>query len=170
MANLRLLIVLVFALIALVMFENKNFFSNNSQSSEAEKNTPIPSPSPIKPKSTPIEPRFNRGNSAPTLSPTPASPALREGINNFIYPNSSNITGDGDISSMESADKPQIITDWYKEKIKSMGMKATSFVQTTTNGNVLNKLAGANNSFGIVVEIRKAEFDTKTSIRLIIKD
>ena len=166
MRNLRLLLFLVFALIAFTLFDSNNFFSENLEINKVEKeqeksikkitNTPIPTTTPIK--------------SSPTLSQAPANSTPLESINNFIYPNSSNITGDENLLSMESLDQPQIITDWYKEKIKAMGMKATTFVQTTTNGNVLNKLAGANNSFGIVVEIKKGKDDTKTSIRLTFKD
>ena len=166
MRNLRLLIVLIFILIVLITFGDKSFFNQRSEKNKTEdKLYQIPSKTPT--------PASNAADATPTPVKTEDninSPQVSTEITSFIYPNSVNIRQNKDTSSMESSDQPQIITDWYKEKIKSMGMKATAFTQTTTNGNVLNKLAGANNSFAIVVEIRKAEFDTKTSIRLVIKD
>lgn len=96
---------------------------------------------------------------APTVALTPIpssvpSPA-RPNTNSFIYPGSMKVSGEENNLVLQSSDDPQTITNWYKEKITNMSMSAKSFVQTSTNGNVLNKLAGANSSIKINVEISK---------------
>ena len=68
----------------------------------------------------------------------------------------------------ESQDDPDAITDWYKEKIKELGMSAKSLVTTKTNGNVLNKLVGANGKREIRVEITKPADQPTTEIKLTI--
>jgi len=57
---------------------------------------------------------------------------------------------------------------WHKEKITSMGMNAKSFVQTNTNGNILNKLVSANGETKVSIEISKngSEAQTKISINI----
>jgi len=67
-------------------------------------------------------------------------------------------------SVFESNDDPDLITNWYKEKIKSLGMNSKSFVQTKTNGNVLNKLVGARGDKEIRVGIVKKNDESVTKI------
>ncbi|OGH19319.1 MAG: hypothetical protein A3D74_01540 [Candidatus Levybacteria bacterium RIFCSPHIGHO2_02_FULL_37_13] len=122
----------------------------------------------IKPSSTPtstLTPSQNPNDTPtivpPTLTPTstPASTNIPNFDNqtnaDFKYPNSTTISQSGSETAYESSDDPKKITDWYKKKIKSIGMKATSFVQTSTNGNVLNKLVGASQNQEVRVEISK---------------
>jgi len=49
-----------------------------------------------------------------------------------------------------------------------MGMNAKSFVQTNTNGNILNKLVSANGETKVSIEISKngSEAQTKISINI----
>ena len=76
-------------------------------------------------------------------------------MSDFQYPRSIIISLNSNFATFESSDDPKKITDWYKNKIKDMGMNTTSFVQTSTNGNVLNKLVGADGNQKVRVEINK---------------
>jgi len=93
----------------------------------------------------------------PTLSPTPTNTPSSDNqpVPNFKYPNSTIISQNGSETIYESTENPKKITDWYKDKIKSMKMNVTTFVQTSTNGNVFNKLVGANGEKQVKVEISK---------------
>jgi len=95
--------------------------------------------------------------STPTLSPTPTNTPRNksESVLDFRYPNSIIISQNAKESIFESTDHPKKITDWYKNKIKAMNMSVTSFVQTSTNDNVLNKLVGADGNREVRVEINK---------------
>lgn len=99
------------------------------------------------------------------LTPTPVSnqqnPKTSNGI--WIYPGATTIsTGGGEIQ-LSTTEEPQRVTDWYKQIISSR-MNTKSFVSTSTNGNVENKLSGANSGERIEVEIRKSDSDSVTYI------
>ncbi len=68
--------------------------------------------------------------------------------------------------TLESSANVDVITDWYKNKIKSEGMTVTSFVVTKTNDNVLNKLVGAKDGEEIRVEIEKKTAEVNTTIQV----
>lgn len=97
-----------------------------------------------------------------TQSSTPPQQLNQADSTDLIYPGSNDKGG----SNYESDDDPDKITDWYKEKIKSMGMNVKTFVATKTNGNVLNKLAGANSKTNISIEIEKEETESITKIKI----
>lgn len=146
------------------------------------KKTKVPSPSP-----TPIQ---SDPTSTPAPAPTPTQPGATPtpsatvtikqevkdnsivsqtfNLADFKYPNSNQISGSDNTMNLESNDTPDLITDWYKEKIRSLGFKSKSFVQTKTNGNVLNKLVGASGNREIRVEVIKSADSPKVSINLSI--
>lgn len=115
--------------------------SSTNSSSPTPTNTPTPSPQPT------VIP--------PTATPTSKPNEQSQKISDFQYPGSAVISISSNTAVFESTDDPKKITDWYKDKIKSMGMNATSFVQTSTNGNILNKLVGAKSGSEARVEITK---------------
>ncbi|KKR81155.1 MAG: hypothetical protein UU73_C0003G0277 [Candidatus Daviesbacteria bacterium GW2011_GWA1_41_61] len=108
------------------------------------------------------------------LSPSPVSPTVTpnnqggsdSNISGLKYPNSRNIINDQNQQAFISFDDPQVITDWYKEKIKALGMNTTSFVQTKTNGDVLNKLVGSRGQQKVEVEIIKNNREQEVKIKL----
>lgn len=117
--------------------------------------TPISTPTPMEtPKDnlTIIPPTLT-----PTLSPTPTNAPSSDGqsVLDFKYPNSIIISQNGNETVYESTNDPKKITDWYKDKIKSMNMNVTTFVQTNTNNNILNKLVGSDGNQEVRVEISK---------------
>lgn len=115
------------------------------------------------PTSTPIE-ENNAQDPSVISTPTPAntSEPTKTESGEFIYPNSKNTGGE----NYESTDDPDIITNWYKEKIKSKNMNVKNFVTTKANGSVLNKLAGSTSNFNIQIEIQKNEGDNTTKIKI----
>lgn len=98
----------------------------------------------------------------PYATPTPV--ANNSSSSDWQYPNST-FAGSG---KWQSSDSPSQITNWYKDKIKMLGFNSTSFVQTNTNDNVLNKLAAAKNSSKVAVEISKSPSQTLTSVSVVL--
>lgn len=106
------------------------------------------------------------------LSPVPTSrptavpaPQINISLENFRYLNSKQIKDDGELV-LESNDDPQAITGWYKEKIVNSGLNTTSFIQTNTNGQILNKLVGAGGGIQVRVEISKEANRPQTTIKV----
>ena len=54
-------------------------------------------------------------------------------------------------------DNYEKILQKYKDKIKEKGMSVTSFVTTSANGNILNKLSGASGNEEVNIEIKRGE-------------
>jgi hypothetical protein len=116
---------------------------------EISSETPSPSPA---------------ATASPTKTPTPADPSPAVSNNSTVqYPNSVRI----DNNVFTSTDDPDIITNWYKEKIQNMNMNVRNFVSTKTNGNVLNKLEGADGQSEIKIEITKPS-DSST-VKIVIQ-
>jgi hypothetical protein len=127
------------------------------QKESEEKPTPTQTPTP-----TPIQ----------SPVPTPKQPALPNQTqipSKLQYPNANKISTEANTSIYQSQDDPDTITDWYKEKIESLGMSAKSFVKTKTNDNVLNKLVGADGEYEIRVEITKSADSPTTEIKVTIQ-
>lgn len=80
------------------------------------------------------------------------SPALSE---NYVFAGSKIIRKTETGIEMESTADPSEITNWYKEKIKSLDFNARSFTQTSTNGTILNKLSAAKPGEKIDITIKK---------------
>ena len=101
-----------------------------------------------------------------TATPTPvrkqdSSGVISPSLSDFLYPGAKILTISQTSASLESSEDPDKITDWYKDKIVGLGMNVKSFVNTKANDRVLNKLAGANATRQINVEISK---DSGTSL------
>ena len=99
---------------------------------------------------------------SPTITPTPrpiaATPVLPKetpSISNssWIYPNANIIERSGNTIKLQSGDSADAITEWYKTLIRQSGAQVKSFVQTKTNGVVLNKLVAAGNNKQTKIEI-----------------
>lgn len=129
--------------------------------------TPSPTAEPT-PTETP------RPTPAPSPTPTtrPTSGVqLQQSITTsaFMYPNARQERFEDEKIKLETTDNPDAVTDWYKNKIKSFSMSAKSFVQTNTNGNVLNKLVGDNGEIEVRIEITKKANDSVTKISVAVK-
>lgn len=146
-----------------------------SQSKEKKQSVVTESPTPTdSPTSTPI----SNPASSPTTQPspmsippatsTPTNPPTNQSLNitDFKYPDTIIMNANGNNLELESNDDPKKITDWYKDKIKSKNLSVTTFVQTNTNGNVLNKLVGASSNTEVRVEITKQNDSEKVKITI----
>jgi hypothetical protein len=109
-----------------------------------------------------IQPNFALKNSpTPMMQPNNDSQSLL-----FIYPNSQIVDTPSGSLILESLDSPAVITDWYKNKIHSLGMTQTSFIQTNNNGEILNKLMAGKSGQKISVEIDQNGYREKVRINL----
>lgn len=162
MKNAELLIIL-FIIIILASFIQGNILNKN-KTKITKNNLPAPSLIPSKTPTVTISPTVTvyKKNSIP--NPTQSSSNSDQDLSSYRYPNSSVKEESGSRLSMESSNDPNTITNWYKDKITSLGMNAKSFVQTNTNGNVLNKLVAAKSGFKISVEVSKKSNEEKVEI------
>lgn len=158
-------------LISAVIFSN--IITNKIHLSETSESSPSPSPSSSlisssSPSPTPIP------TPTPILIPIPPTftpqPKTSSSLNilDFKYPDSTIVSQSSSLLSLESSNTPDDITKWYEDKIKSFGFNVKTFVKTKTNGNVLNKLAGAKNNLGVLVEINKENDQEKVKITVTL--
>jgi len=61
-----------------------------------------------------------------------------------------------------------VITEWYRSRINSLGYNVKSFVKTSANDKVLNKLAAAKSGSEISVEIARDPGSIVTAITVLI--
>lgn len=136
--------------------ENSEVLSVDVESLEEEAGTNTPTP-----KNTPTN------TSTPTPTPTSINvPSIS--LSDYKYPNSSVVSSDDNSLLLNSTDDTDKITDWYQDKIRSLGMNAKTFVKTKTNDNVLNKLVGAKPGLEVRVEITKNSGDSAAKITINI--
>lgn len=169
MNTLRTLTVLITALIVVVVGDKLVFNQirrgeprKTSQKNLIKTQTPTPPPTPI----PTLTPTIKKRQSSPT--PTTKDKDTTT-LDNFMYPQSKRISALATRLTLESTDDPQIITDWYKDKIKNLGMNTTAFVQTSTNGNILNKLTGASREVKVEIEIKKKSSESQVLIIVTLK-
>lgn len=164
MTNIKVLVILLIVFLVAVSIQ-KNYSKNIKSESENSDKIISPSVSPILTSIPTFIPTVT-----PKILPTsiPMLPPVKTNINSFIYPNSVKINIDASSVILQSSDDPQVITNWYKEKITNMGMNTKSFVQTNTNGNVLNKLVAANSDFKVSVTVSKKNNQSSVEIAVSI--
>lgn len=90
-------------------------------------------------------------------------------ISKFQYPGASVSSSSNNKLELTTNDSPKTVTDWYKNTINQTGMNVKSFVTTSTNDNVVNKLVGANGNDEVRVDITRAPNDTATTIIVELK-
>lgn len=103
-----------------------------------------------------------------TSFPTPTQTTINSNILDYKYPNSQLISSSEYFLSLESSDNSDVITNWYKEKVNSLGMNVKTFVTTKANDKVLNKLVGADGDKEISVEISKENEASSVKISVTI--
>lgn len=102
-------------------------------------------------------------------SPTPTPPLTTSSsinISRFTYPHAKILSANSNTLNLESNANTAVITDWYKQQIKNSGMNTTSFIQTNTNGEVLNQLVGAKAEEKIKVSISTTASSQITKIEI----
>jgi hypothetical protein len=109
-----------------------------------------------------VTPTLSQPPDTQTATPGPTKTDGSFNISNFIYPGSS-------VQNRSDSDDTDAITEWYKNKIKSLGVNVKSFVTTKANDKVLNKLVGANSELEISVEISKDQGVSVARITVSLK-
>lgn len=155
-----ILVILLFGSSAYFIRKPNKSQGINALFSSAQILSPAPSPE-TSPSPSPKIPADYLNSHKPKSSPN---------FSTYIYPDSKTVKSSAGLLVLESLDNPDKITDWYKEKIKSQGMKTTSFVVTRVNGNVLNKLAGSDGKTNIHITVTKTQNQDKVSIEISPKD
>lgn len=123
-------------------------------------NQDTPTPTPVNQQTLkPTTPAIAIPTPSPTLTP-------QNFIDELVYPNSKKVSGGENSFVLESNDDSDVITNWYKDVIRSLGMNVKTFVTTKTNGKVLNKLAGTGSSGEVTVEISKSADSAKVEVRV----
>lgn len=121
--------------------------------------TPVPTPTEV---ATPTPPTVATN----TQTNTPASTASPSSTDGWIYPGS-NVIRTVPLSITSTADQ-KLVTDWYKARIKAEGYNTTSFIVTSTNDKIYNKLVAAKNSQKIEVLITRETDKDPLSISVSI--
>ncbi|QQS38700.1 hypothetical protein IPM62_04935 [Candidatus Woesebacteria bacterium] len=101
-----------------------------------------------------------------TKAPSPSVGAIKSDnyLTIFIYPNSKVVNESEVMLTLESTDSPNTITEWYKSMIKNRNMSINSFVVTSNNDNISNKLVGVSGTTKIEVDINKNASASTTTI------
>jgi hypothetical protein len=87
----------------------------------------------------------------------------------WIYPNANIRLDQASSIVIDTNDHHQQVTDWYKDKIKSMGGNVTSFVTTAVNGEIKNELEGAGGNAHVEVKISKSAVSDTTIVSINFK-
>ena len=111
---------------------------------------------------------FFQNKPSPTKVPVPTQSPQTSNILEYKYPNSQIVSSTSTLMSLESSDNSDSITDWYKGKINSLGMNVKTFVTTSANEKVLNKLVGADGVKEINIEISKEDSQSIVKISITI--
>lgn len=93
-----------------------------------------------------------------TPIPTPAP------ISEYIYPGSKTTASASAKLELQTTASPTEVTDWYKNKIKSVQFNAQSFSASNTSGAIFNKLSAAKPGEKIEVTIKKDQSASETLI------
>lgn len=105
----------------------------------------------------------------PFASPKPfGSEPQDSNILDYKYPNSQVISTSSNFLSLESTDESDVITNWYKEKVNSLGMNVKTFVTTKANDKVLNKLVGGDGDTELRIEISMENSGSAVKISVTI--
>lgn len=129
--------------------------------SVADSPTHTASPTPTKVVNTPTE--------KPTHTPVPTNFSIDSSLSAFHYPGAAVLSSSSTYLELTNSDSSEKITNWYKDKITKLGMNTKSFVTTSTNGTIVNKLVAADGSTEIRVDITKSSGENITTIKVEMK-
>ena len=70
------------------------------------------------------------------------NPEISQAIDDLVYPGATTLDQTSKSLVMITDDTPTIVTQWYKNIFKQLGIKTQNVVETKTNGTILNLLSG----------------------------
>ncbi len=149
----------VYANISRTRFLNQTIAQASSQPRHTFEPASTPNPT-SEPTPSPTE--------FPLSSPGPQSsaPTNQSIILSYRYPGSTILTQNPSHLELKSSESPNKITEWYKSKIKSLGLTTHSMSSTSTNDNILNVMAAAGNNSQVKIEIKKQSEEQNTVIKV----
>lgn len=101
----------------------------------------------------------------PTSNPTPQDiPQPSYSNSEYVFPGASVISDSGSELILQSNSGTDEITEWYRNKLKSLGLNVNTTVKTKANDKVLNKLAASGADTSVGVEISKEDGGTLVTI------
>lgn len=159
MSRILIAILIIIVLLILTRDSSRLFLQTRSALQSPLSPSPVPATNPVTTQK-PLPPSPDPTDRQ-TYSSAPAN-----NLEEFNYPNSTQTSLSEDSVTLKSRDDSGVITNWYKNKIKNLGMNTTSFINTSTNGNILNKLVGSDGKREIVVEITKKNNNEEVEIEL----
>jgi hypothetical protein len=106
--------------------------------------------------------------SDPKIDPTDASPSASPIMDDWQYSSSTKAGSEGETTVYQSNDDPDMITNWYKDRITNLNMSVKNFITTKNNEQVLNKLETAQNNQKVSIEISKNPGNSQTKIKVLI--
>lgn len=117
------------------------------------------------PSATPTAKPTIKPSASPKPSNTPGSQTTSNAeISQFVYPGATINSQTNTTLKLSTTASPNDVTPWYKNKMSELKMNARSIAATNTNGNVLNKLAGASSKLEVEIEIKKSASESTTHI------
>lgn len=163
------IVILVSALIVVagIYFNQRNQTSDNEQSTTEQKVLSEETEIKEEVKEELLEVKSDSVEKEIKVQIVPTEPS-KQNIFYYKYPNSTITSSSANYLLLKSSEDSELITNWYRELIKSGGMNAKSFVSTKTNGNVLNKLVGADGTRQVRVEVSKPADQSTTTIEVNI--
>lgn len=133
---------------------NKNRINIDNEVAKQEDVQPSPEEEVTSPKPSPQKSVKGANIEVKVVTPTNSVVLPNDLISYFKYPNAKSLSSSENKLALESGDDSKVITDWYKERINSKGMNVKSFVSTSANDNIENKLVAANSDFKVSVTIK----------------
>ena len=129
-------------------------------STEENKNSPTPAITSQK-----VEMNISGTPPTPTSPPTLSSNSIEK----YIYPDAKVTQSFLNNVRLTTTDDPTIVTKWYRNKIIESGMSVRSFVTTSANEAILNKLSGADSENEVIVEIKKDVGESRVFISVSLE-
>lgn len=107
-----------------------------------------------------------KNNEDKTTENTPSPLQSTSQLQDYIYPSARQVSVSENVLTLESADDPDKITDWYRQKIGASTMNLRTFVKTKTNDTVMNILVGAKDNRTVRIEIARKSEQAIVSIKI----
>jgi len=158
-----IIIVLFLIVSAIVMVSNREKNTNmTSSASDSPKNDNSNLAAKIE-KSGNVGEYYDGTKSATATTSASAIPSPTN-MSQFIFPAAKTKSSTAKKLELESTESAEEVTEWYKNKIRDLNFNAKSFSQTTTNGEILNKLSAARPGEKIDVTIKNDQTTSKVLI------
>jgi hypothetical protein len=105
----------------------------------------------------------------PVQNPSPSQKTSNENdLVYWIYPGSTEVDSGINTINLSSNDNTDVITGWYEDRIKNLGMNIRTFIKSRANDDVNNKLSASGGKQNISVSVTRKSGDSRVSIKVEI--